>query len=70
MSDDFKRFAIRSIGCGARRIQSFRSLFHAKQHPPVVVAAMPGIQGLVERPRVFIGAWSLDDYGVAPKLRG
>jgi hypothetical protein len=34
----------------------------------LVFAAMPGVQGLVEPPRVFIGAWSLDDNGdVAPK---
>jgi hypothetical protein len=34
----------------------------------LVFAAMPGVQGLVEPPRVFIGAWSLDDDGdVAPK---
>jgi hypothetical protein len=35
----------------------------------LVVVAMPGVQGLVEPPRVFIGAWSLDDDGnVAPKF--
>ena len=34
-----------------------------------MVVAMPGIQGLVEPPRVFIGAWSLDDDGdVAPQF--
>ena len=39
-------------------------------HPQsrLIFAAMPGVQGLVEPPRVFIGAWSLDDNGnVAPK---
>jgi hypothetical protein len=35
----------------------------------LVFAAMPGVQGLVEPPRVFVGAWSLDDDGdVAPKF--
>jgi hypothetical protein len=35
----------------------------------LVVVAMPGVQGLVEPPRVFIGAWSLDDNGdVEPKF--
>jgi hypothetical protein len=35
----------------------------------LVVVAMPGVQGLVEPPRVFIGAWSLDDEGdIAPKF--
>jgi hypothetical protein len=35
----------------------------------LVVVAMPGVQGLVEPPRVFIGAWSLDDDGdVEPKF--
>jgi hypothetical protein len=34
----------------------------------LVFVAMPGVQGLVEPPRVFVGAWSLDDNGdVAPK---
>jgi DNA-binding beta-propeller fold protein YncE len=34
----------------------------------LIVAAMPGIQGDVEPPRVFVGIWSLDDNGdVAPK---
>jgi hypothetical protein len=32
----------------------------------LVVVAMPGVQGLVEPPRVFIGAWSLDDNGDVP----
>jgi hypothetical protein len=39
-------------------------------HPQsrLVFAAMPGVQGLVEPPRVFVGAWSLDDNGdLAPK---
>ena len=34
----------------------------------LVIVAMPGIQGEVEPPRVFVGMWSLDDDGdVAPK---
>ena len=34
----------------------------------LIVAAMPGRQGDVEPPRVFVGMWSLDDEGdVAPK---
>jgi DNA-binding beta-propeller fold protein YncE len=34
----------------------------------LIVAAMPGIQGYMEPPRVFVGMWSLDDDGnVAPK---
>ena len=34
----------------------------------LLVAAMPGRQGDVEPPRVFVGMWSLDDDGdVAPK---
>ena len=37
-------------------------------HPQsrLVFVAMPGVQGLVEPPRVFIGAWSLDDEGDVP----
>jgi len=32
------------------------------------VVAMPGVQGDMEPPRVFVGMWSLDDDGdVAPK---
>jgi hypothetical protein len=35
----------------------------------LVIVAMPGVQGLVEPPRVFVGMWSLDDNGdVAPKF--
>jgi DNA-binding beta-propeller fold protein YncE len=35
----------------------------------LVFVAMPGIQGLVEPPKVFVGIWSLDDDGdVAPKF--
>ena len=34
----------------------------------LLVVAMPGVQGDVEPPRVFVGMWSLDDNGdVAPK---
>jgi DNA-binding beta-propeller fold protein YncE len=34
----------------------------------LLVIAMPGEQGLMEPPRVFVGMWSLDDNGdVAPK---
>lgn len=34
----------------------------------LLVVAMPGMQGLVEPPRVFVGMWSLDDDGdTAPK---
>jgi len=34
----------------------------------LLVVAMPGVQGSVEPPRVFVGMWSLDDDGdVAPK---
>ena len=35
-----------------------------------LIVAMPGQQGLVEPPRVFVGVWSLDDNGdVPPKYR-
>ena len=35
-----------------------------------LIVAMPGQQGLVEPPRVFVGVWDLDDNGdVAPKYR-
>ena len=35
-----------------------------------LIVAMPGQQGLVEPPRVFVGVWNLDDNGdVAPKYR-
>ncbi len=35
-----------------------------------LIAAMPGQQGLMEPPRVFVGVWNLDDNGdVAPKYR-
>jgi DNA-binding beta-propeller fold protein YncE len=34
----------------------------------LLVVAMPGVQGAMEPPRVFVGMWSLDDDGdVAPK---
>ena len=34
----------------------------------LLVVAMPGVQGEMEPPRVFVGMWSLDDDGdVAPK---
>jgi hypothetical protein len=39
-------------------------------YPPgkLLVVAMPGVQGDMEPPRVFVGMWSLDDDGdVAPK---
>jgi DNA-binding beta-propeller fold protein YncE len=32
----------------------------------LVIIAMPGIQGEVEPPRVFVGMWSLDDDGDVP----
>ena len=32
----------------------------------LVIVAMPGIQGEVEPPRVFVGMWSLDDNGDVP----
>ena len=35
-----------------------------------LIAAMPGQQGLMEPPRVFVGVWNIDDNGdVAPKYR-
>jgi hypothetical protein len=34
----------------------------------LIFVAMPGLQGYMEPPRVFLGIWSLDDNGdVAPK---
>ncbi len=34
----------------------------------LLVVAMPGVQGAMEPPRVFVGMWSLDDDGdIAPK---
>ena len=39
-------------------------------YPPgkLLVVAMPGVQGAMEPPRVFVGMWSLDDDGdIAPK---